>query len=285
MEAFLFGGFPATTVEKEGESGWDASVYNPASPAYVADLNGDGQISERDLNILMDPANYNFGEADYGAPSGLDFQPPALPAAELAMLLMKLEADKVYQLRPDTELKLPGKPSVEEKPSASVGADSNRPSEGDPTQPSPDKEPSVGQDDPGLPSSPPDDKDDVYHLRSDVELRLPEEDDDPTGAPESSRPTEESSSPDDRDTSVGADSIRPLEEDPLPSPDEDEPMGAPSRRAPREDKDTAIELASSAPSRRAPQDNDDSASDAPPTEKIMSNAEPAEPDEDFDKEC
>ena len=28
MEAFLFGGFPATTVEKEGESGWDASVYN-----------------------------------------------------------------------------------------------------------------------------------------------------------------------------------------------------------------------------------------------------------------
>ena len=285
MEAFLFGGFPATTVEKEGESGWDASVYNPASPAYVADLNGDGQISERDLNILMDPANYNFGEADYGAPSGLDFQPPALPAAELAMLLMKLEADKVYQLRPDTELKLPGKPSVEEKPSASVGADSNRPSEGDPTQPSPDKEPSVGQDDPGLPSSPPDDKDDVYHLRSDVELRLPEEDDDPTGAPESSRPTEESSSPDDRDTSVGADSIRPLEEDPLPSPDEDEPMGAPSRRAPREDKDTTIELASSAPSRRAPQDNDDSASDAPPTEKIMSNAEPAEPDEDFDKEC
>ena len=44
---------------------WDASVYNPDSPAYHCDLNSDGVISMADLNILTTYDNYNKTEDSY----------------------------------------------------------------------------------------------------------------------------------------------------------------------------------------------------------------------------
>ena len=52
---------------------WSNSTYNPYSYAYMADLNGDGIISERDLAILMSEFNWMRDGWDYGAPKGLDF--------------------------------------------------------------------------------------------------------------------------------------------------------------------------------------------------------------------
>lgn len=52
---------------------WSNSTYNPDSYAYMADLNGDGIISEQDLAILMSEFNWMRDSWDYGAPKGLTF--------------------------------------------------------------------------------------------------------------------------------------------------------------------------------------------------------------------
>jgi len=71
-----------------GAAGWANSVNNPDSISYVADLDGDACISVSDLDVLMDPFNFNHSEEDYGNPTGLNFAAPAV----MTLSLEELEA-------------------------------------------------------------------------------------------------------------------------------------------------------------------------------------------------
>lgn len=65
------GHLPATKDKLSTDAGWGNSVYNPKSLAYASDLNGDRRIDVRDMNIVLDRANYGHDAADYGSPTGL----------------------------------------------------------------------------------------------------------------------------------------------------------------------------------------------------------------------
>lgn len=69
-----------------GAAGWANSVNNPESISYVADLDGDACISVSDLDVLMDPFNFNHSEEDYGNPTGLNFAAPAVMMLSLEEL-------------------------------------------------------------------------------------------------------------------------------------------------------------------------------------------------------
>jgi len=75
---YVLYGYQPWTTAAEGETGWEDSVYNPDSFAYVADLNGDGVISTRDMDVLTDLPNYNHSAEDYGGPTGLSFVAAAM---------------------------------------------------------------------------------------------------------------------------------------------------------------------------------------------------------------
>lgn len=68
---FFHGSYEWTTATSASSSGWAYSVYNPDSLAYAADLNGDGAVNARDLDVMMEPQNYNKNTRTYGSPSGL----------------------------------------------------------------------------------------------------------------------------------------------------------------------------------------------------------------------
>lgn len=71
MSDFLHGAYKWTTAATSSDAGWDNSVYNPESLAYVADLNGDGAVTSRDLDLMLESQNYNKSTRTYGSPSGL----------------------------------------------------------------------------------------------------------------------------------------------------------------------------------------------------------------------
>lgn len=68
---FFHGSYQWTTATSASSSGWAYSVYNPDSLAYAADLNGDGAVNARDLDVMMETQNYNKSTRTYGSPSGL----------------------------------------------------------------------------------------------------------------------------------------------------------------------------------------------------------------------
>lgn len=68
---FFHGSYEWTTATSASSAGWAYSVYNPDSLAYAADLNGDGAVNARDLDVMMEPQNYNKNTRTYGSPSGL----------------------------------------------------------------------------------------------------------------------------------------------------------------------------------------------------------------------
>lgn len=74
-------------TEDPSDPEWEVSTYNPMTWAYVCDLNGDGYINGADLAIQTAEANFNKSAADYGAPFGLDFSPPAAAPAALSLEL------------------------------------------------------------------------------------------------------------------------------------------------------------------------------------------------------
>lgn len=72
------GHLPATKDKLSTDAGWGNSVYNPESLAYACDLNGDRRIDVRDMNIVLDRANYGHDAADYGSPTGLTNVAPTM---------------------------------------------------------------------------------------------------------------------------------------------------------------------------------------------------------------
>lgn len=94
-----------TRAAAAGDLGWDESVNNPDSLAYAADLNGDKNISVSDLDVLMDPFNFNHSEEDYGNPVGLNFAAPAVMMLSLEELeaLLNPEATPLPSVSPTPE--------------------------------------------------------------------------------------------------------------------------------------------------------------------------------------
>lgn len=73
LAGFNYGTYAWNDGENDAATDWGESTYNPYSYAYMADLNGDGIISEQDMAILMSEFNWKRRTRDYGDPSGLDF--------------------------------------------------------------------------------------------------------------------------------------------------------------------------------------------------------------------
>lgn len=69
--AVTMGYFPVSKAETDSDTDWGSSVYNPATTAYAADLNGDGEVDVRDMNIALSEDNYGRSVEDYGVPTGL----------------------------------------------------------------------------------------------------------------------------------------------------------------------------------------------------------------------
>lgn len=69
--AIMNGPYEWNTETNKTSVDWANSVYNCESMGYLADLNGDGRLNDRDLNILLDVPSYNLDQSYYGAPTGL----------------------------------------------------------------------------------------------------------------------------------------------------------------------------------------------------------------------
>jgi hypothetical protein len=133
LSAF-FGGQRAQNRETDKTSSrWKNSTYNPLSPAYLADLDGDLFVSPGDHAIWNAPRNYNKNYTDYAPVWELRTgNVTIVTAAEFAILMEAAEESLPEEILPEEELPeelLPEEPPPEEIPPEEILPGENPPEE------------------------------------------------------------------------------------------------------------------------------------------------------------
>ena len=250
---------------------WDNSTFNPYSYAYLADLNGDGVISERDMAILMSEFNWMRRTSDYGSPKGLGD-----PGTGIMLLMEDFldgeaagdEAAEGEQPSEDADTEERADP---EEPSDSAGG-SKEPENPDGTE-NPEDPDDTASEEPAAPEDSggdegrdtPEDPEEPVEPESPTEPVIPEDPIEPEDPTETESPDE----PKDPDTpEVPEESTNPVPPEPETDPDQTpaDPVTPSEPEAPEtpekpEDSDLTVSPGESAP-------------ETPGTE----NAEPKQPD-------
>ena len=106
-----------STAANETEAGWENSIYNPAAEVYRCDLDGDGNITFHDRDIVEDYMNWSDEQylVDGALPNGLA---PVAGAGRMALLSTEPtpEPEPAPGMEPSPESKPPAVPEQADPP-------------------------------------------------------------------------------------------------------------------------------------------------------------------------
>ncbi|MBP3521178.1 MAG: hypothetical protein J6J87_07530, partial [Oscillospiraceae bacterium] len=275
LAGFNYGTYAWNDGEDDTATDWGKSTYNPYSYAYMADLNGDGIISEQDMAILMSEFNWKRRTRDYGAPTGLDF---GASASGIMLLADFLDGEAAGD-----EAAEGGQPS--EDADLEEGADPEEPSDSaegpkDPENPdgteNPEDPDDTASEEPGAPEDPegaegtdtPEDPEEPVEPESPTEPVIPENPTEPEDPTEPEAP-ETPKDPDGTDTpEVPEESTDPVP--PQPETDPNQTPADPVTPSEPEDPETP----------EKPEDSDLTVSpgESAPETSGTENVEPKQPD-------